>query len=77
MMMKCCALIACKVFAIMQTSIISMCMLQKQFACRWENQIKCRIMRKIAYKNHSIQHLVIVMIKTETKHSCIWFVESD
>ncbi len=36
-MIKHYALIACRVFAITQTLIISMCMLQKQSACRWES----------------------------------------
>ncbi len=49
----------------------------KQSACRWENKIKCKTMREIAYKNHSIQYLVIVITRTETKHSCIWSVEND
>ncbi len=34
-------------------------------------------MRKIAYENHSIQYFIIVMIKIETEHSCIWSVEND
>ena len=52
-------------------------MLQKQSACRWENQIKCRTMRKIAYENHSIQHFVIVTTRTETEYSHVWSVEND
>ncbi len=43
----------------------------KQFACRWESQIECKITRKFTYKNHSIQHLVVMMIKIETKHSYV------
>ncbi len=49
----------------------------KQSAHRWESQIKRRITRKITYENHSIQHLVIVITRTEIEHFCIWFVESD
>ncbi len=49
----------------------------KQSACKWESQIECRTMREIAYENHSIQHLVVIMMRTETEHSCIWSVESD
>ncbi len=49
----------------------------KQSACRWESQIECRTMREIAYKNHSIQYLVIAMIRTETEYFHVWFVESD
>ncbi len=52
-------------------------MLQKQSACRWENQIECRTMRKIAYENHSIQHFVIVTTRTETEYSHVWSVEND
>ncbi len=52
-------------------------MLQKQSTCRWESQIKCKTTRKIAYENHSIQYLVIVIIRIETEHSCVWSVESD
>jgi len=49
----------------------------KQFARKWENQIKCRTTREIAYENHSIQHLVVVITRTETEHSHVWFVESN
>ncbi len=49
----------------------------KQSACRWESQIECRTTRKIAYENHSIQHLVVMITRTETEHSCIWSVEND
>ena len=49
----------------------------KQSACRWENQIKCKTIRKITYENHSIQYLVITMTRIKTKHSCIWFVEDN
>ncbi len=36
-------------------------------------------MREITYENHSIQYLVtaFVIMKTETEHSCIWFVKND
>ncbi len=40
-------------------------------------QIKCKTMRKIAYENHSIQYLVIIMIRTEIKYSCVWSVKDD
>jgi len=49
----------------------------KQSACRWENQIERKTMRKIAYENHSIQHLIVMMTRTEIKHSCVWSVEDD
>ncbi len=49
----------------------------KQFACRWKSQIKCRTTRKITYKNHSIQHLVIMITRIKTEHSCIWSVENN
>jgi len=44
---------------------------------QWESQIECRTMRKIAYENHSIQHLVIIIMRIETEHSYVWSVESD
>ncbi len=40
----------------------------KQSACKWESQIKCRTIREIAYENHLIQHFIIMMTRTETKH---------
>ncbi len=43
----------------------------KQSACRWENQIERRTTRKIAYKNHSIQHFIVVITRTEIKHSYV------
>ncbi len=43
----------------------------KQSACKWESQIKCRTTRKIIYENHSIQYLVITMIRIETEHSYV------
>jgi hypothetical protein len=54
-------------------------MLQKQSACKWESQIECRTMRKIAYENHLIQYLVaaFMMMRTETEHLYVWSVKSD
>ncbi len=49
----------------------------KQSACRWESQIECKTTREITYENHSIQHLVIVIIRTETEHFYVWSVEND
>ncbi len=49
----------------------------KQSAYRWKSQIECKTTRKIAYENHLIQHLVVVITRIETEHSCIWFVEND
>ncbi len=49
----------------------------KQSARRWESQIENKTTRKIAYENYSIQHLVIMMTRTETEHSCIWSVKND
>jgi len=53
------------------------CACYKQSACRWESQIKRRTTREIAYENHSIQYLVVVMTRTETEHSRVWSVEND
>ncbi len=49
----------------------------KQSTCKWESQINHRTTREITYENHSIQHLIIMMTRTETEHSYVWFVESD
>ncbi len=49
----------------------------KQSAHRWKSQIERRTTRKIAYENHSIQHLVVVMTRTDTEYSHVWSVEDD
>jgi len=67
-MMKRCALIACRVFAIAQTLIISMHMLQA-ICTQIRKSNRTQTTREIAYENHSIQYLVVVMTRIETEHS--------
>ncbi len=43
----------------------------------WPAYICFKTTRKIAYENHLIQYLVIVMTRTEIEHFCVWFIESD